>query len=403
MGCGGSKSTIVVQPEAPKTSEAAVERAEAINVAFEKAEDVLNAAQRTAAEAARKAAKGDLKGARSALLNGVEEQALGTFVPTFDEEKKIVKIESVARGQKARSELAAMARRADEEQAKRYDVKKLKREGWAAASPVAIFPGFMSSSLEVKRCDRDKSWVGDRIWCDINKLGAARFIKKDGRLARKQVAEEVADEIEEMLDSPRACVEELLRDGRAVLQQAAGQSTSRLERLERLIASGADISDALQKDEPLRHDVKALLTVQHEQQAAEQHGVDRNIQQVRIRHAIRAQFVRNSLTRHLLYSSSTRRASSVGTAPSCRRRRRRTSGWRTWCSTTAGRTPTTARSAQSKPSLASMLCALPTNARLVATPRRPHLSPPAHHLPVCRCARSQRTWRQSTALGSSAR
>ena len=182
MGCGGSKSTIVVQPEAPKTSEAAVERAEAINVAFEKAEDVLNAAQRTAAEAARKAAKGDLKGARSALLNGVEEQALGTFVPTFDEEKKIVKIESVARGQKARSELAAMARRADEEQAKRYDVKKLKREGWAAASPVAIFPGFMSSSLEVKRCDRDKSWVGDRIWCDINKLGAARFIKKDGRL-----------------------------------------------------------------------------------------------------------------------------------------------------------------------------------------------------------------------------
>ena len=332
MGCGGSKSTIVVQPEAPKTSEAAVERAEAINVAFEKAEDVLNAAQRTAAEAARKAAKGDLKGARSALLNGVEEQALGTFVPTFDEEKKIVKIESVARGQKARSELAAMARRADEEQAKRYDVKKLKREGWAAASPVAIFPGFMSSSLEVKRCDRDKSWVGDRIWCDINKLGAARFIKKDGRLARKQVAEEVADEIEEMLDSPRACVEELLRDGRAVLQQAAGQSTSRLERLERLIASGADISDALQKDEPLRHDVKALLTVQHEQQAAEQHGVEtRDIQQVRARDAIRAQFLRNSLTRHLLDSSSTRRASSVGTAPSCRRRRRRTSGWRTWC------------------------------------------------------------------------
>ena len=284
MGCGGSKSTIVVQPEAPKTSEAAVERAEAINVAFEKAEDVLNAAQRTAAEAARKAAKGDLKGAKEALIDHAVEQrdqALGTFVPTFDEEKKIVKIESVARGQQARSELAAMARLADEEQAKRYDVKKLKREGWAAASPVAIFPGFMSSSLEVRRCDRDKSWVGDRIWCDINKLGAARFIKKDGRLARKQVAEEVADEIEEMLDSPRACVEELLRDGRAVLQQAAGQSTSRLERLERLIASGADISDALQKDEPLRHDVKALLTVQHEQQAAEKHGVDsRDIQQL---------------------------------------------------------------------------------------------------------------------------
>ena len=43
-----------------------------------------------------------------------------------------------------------------------------------------------------------------------------------------------------------------------------------------------------------RHDVKALLTVQHEQQAAEQHGVDRNIQQVRTRRAIRAQFVRNS-------------------------------------------------------------------------------------------------------------
>ena len=129
------------------------------------------------------------------FLDEQRDQALGTFVPTFDEEKKIVKIESVARGQQARSELAAMARLADEEQAKRYDVKKLKREGWAAASPVAIFPGFMSSSLEVKRCDRDKSWVGDRIWCDINKLGAARFIKKDGRLARKQVAEEVADEI----------------------------------------------------------------------------------------------------------------------------------------------------------------------------------------------------------------
>ena len=335
MGCGASKSDVSVQPGAPKTSEAAVERAEGIAAAFEKAEDVLNAAQAAATVAARKAAKGDLKGAKSALIDGATDQmdqALGTFVPTFDEEKKIVKIESVARGQKARSELAAMARRADEEQAKRYDVKKLKREGWAAASPVAIFPGFMSSSLEVKRCDRDKSWVGDRIWCDINKLGAARFIKKDGRLARKQVADEVADEIEEMLDSPRACVEELLRDGRAVLQQAAGQSTSRLERLERLIASGADISDALQKDEPLRHDVKALLTVQHEQQAAEQHGVEtRDIQQVRARDAIRAQFLRNSLTRHLLYSSSTRRASSDGTAPSCRRRRRRTSGWRTWC------------------------------------------------------------------------
>ena len=238
MGCGGSKSNVIVQPEAPKTSEAAVERAEGIAAAFEKAEDVLNAAQAAATVAARKAAKGDLKGAKEALIDHAVEQrdqALGTFVPTFDEEKKIVKIESVARGQQARSELAAMARLADEEQAKRYDVKKLKREGWAAASPVAIFPGFMSSSLEVKRCDRDKSWVGDRIWCDINKLGAARFIKKDGRLARKQVAEEVADEIEEMLDSPRACVEELLRDGRAVLQQAAGQSTSRLERLERLI------------------------------------------------------------------------------------------------------------------------------------------------------------------------
>ena len=41
--------------------------------------------------------------------------------------------------------------------------------------------------------------------------------------------------------------------------------------------------------------------------------------------------------------------------------------------------------------------------RLVATPRSPHLSPPAHHPPVCRCARSQRTWQPSTARGSSAR
>ena len=433
MGCGASKGDVIVQPEAPKTSEAAVERAEGIAAAFEKAEDVLNAAQAAATVAARKAAKGDLKGAKEALIDHAVEQrdqALGTFVPTFDEEKKIVKIESVARGQQARSELAAMARLADEEQAKRYDVKKLKREGWAAASPVAIFPGFMSSSLEVKRCDRDKSWVGDRIWCDINKLGAARFIKKDGRLARKQVAEEVADEIEEMLDSPRACVEELLRDGRAVLQQAAGQSTSRLERLERLIASGADISDALQKDEPLRHDVKALLTVQHEQQAAEKHGVEtRDIQQVRTRHAIPAQFLRNSLTRHLLDSSSTRRASSgtplpraiparnsaqFSDAPAHRLRRRNgtelppkaaqnkwlahmvlNDGWKDtdYCSV---------RAVQAEFGLDAVRSP-DERTRRIAAPRSPHLSPPAHHLPDCRCARSQRTWQPSTARGSSAR
>ena len=218
-------------------------REQGIAAAFEEA-GVLNAS--AGAAVAAQGGKGDLKGAKSALIDGATDQmdqALGTFVPTFDEEK-IVKIESVcaARGALRAGSDGAARRRAGEAVRR----EEAEARGVGGGIPVAIFPASCRRA-SVKRCDRDKSWVGDRIWCDINKLGAARFIKKDGRLARKQVAEEVADEIEEMLDSPRACVEELLRDGRAVLQQAAGQSTSRLERLERLIASGADISDALRR------------------------------------------------------------------------------------------------------------------------------------------------------------
>ena len=198
-----------------------------------------------------------------------------------------------------------------------------------------------------------------------------------------------------MLDSPRACVEELLRDGRAVLQQAAGQSTPRLERLERLIASGADISDALQKDEPLRHDVKALLTVQHEQQAAEQHGVDRDIQQVRTR----PQFRRNSAQFSDAPVHRLHRRNGTELPPKAAQNKWLAhmvlnDGWKDtdYCSV---------RAVQAEFGLDAVRSP-DERTRRIAAPRSPHLSPPAHP-PDCRCARSQRTWQRSTARGSSAR